>query len=193
MNGNANVDLYFTKSTDQGLTWTTPVIINDDAVPPGDQFFPWLELDQRGNLHLVFLDSSNTVQDDDVEHGMLDAYYAFSDDGGDTWQEFRLTPNSFDSADDGLNRSNQFLGDYIGLGRGECRVYPCYLSTQNGDPDIYTHVVEVEAACCVERFGIMKCIDTTLSDCDQWGGAFSCYRSCATYLCPSQQGPGYDP
>ncbi|MCH7591418.1 MAG: exo-alpha-sialidase [Planctomycetes bacterium] len=164
VNGNVNIDLYLTKSFDQGANWTTPVIINGDPDPPGDQFFPWLEVDQRGNLHLVFLDSSNTVQDDNVEHGMLDAYYAFSDDGGDTWQEFRLTPNSFDSFDDGLNRSVQFLGDYLGLARGDCRVYPSYLSTQNGDPDIFSHVIEVEAACCIERRpGFPICLNLTQS------------------------------
>ena len=38
--GNFNVDLYFTKSTNQGLNWTTPVVINGDANPPGDQFRP---------------------------------------------------------------------------------------------------------------------------------------------------------
>lgn len=46
---NSNVDLYFTKSTDQGLTWTTPAVINGEGDPPGDQFFPWIEVDEDSN------------------------------------------------------------------------------------------------------------------------------------------------
>ena len=138
---NYNVDLYFTKSTDKGDTWTPPVIINKDATPPGDQFFPWLEVDRLARIHMVFFDSRNTIQDDNTVHGMFDAYYMTSCDRGATWQEYRLTPTPFDSDNDGLNRPSQFLGDYNGLALAQNRVYPCYLSTQNGDPDIFTNVI----------------------------------------------------
>lgn len=140
--GYRNVDLYFTKSTDQGAHWTTPRVINGDGDPAGDQFFPWLEVDERGWLHMVFYDTRHTVQADDTPHGMFDAYYALSTDGGDTWKEYRLTPNSFDSYYDGLDRgASQFIGDYLGLAVGGNKVYPCYLSTQNGDSDIFTNVI----------------------------------------------------
>jgi hypothetical protein len=72
---------------------------------------------------------------------MFDAYYMTSGDRGATWQEYRLTPTSFDSDNDGLNRPSQFLGDYNGLALAQNRVYPCYLSTQNGDPDIFTNAI----------------------------------------------------
>ncbi|MEW6252738.1 MAG: hypothetical protein AB1716_19045 [Planctomycetota bacterium] len=141
--GNRNVDLWFTKSTNQGTSWSTPRVINADASPPGDQFWPWLEVDNRGRIHLCFWDSRNTVQNDGVVHGMFDVYYMTSRDGGATWTEARLTPASFDSYNDGLNRSNQFLGDYNGLTVGTNRVYPCYVSTQNGDTDVFTNVITI--------------------------------------------------
>ncbi len=136
-----NVDLYFTKSTDQGTTWTTPRVINGDNFPPGDQFFCWLEVDQDGAIHMVFFDTRQTPLPDDSTHGMFDAYYSTSNDGGDTWHEYRLTPSMFDSDDDGLDRPTQFIGDYSGLAVGGNRVYPCYLSTQNGDSDTFTNVI----------------------------------------------------
>ncbi|MBL1216830.1 MAG: exo-alpha-sialidase [Planctomycetes bacterium] len=140
--GYRNVDLYFSKSTDQGANWTTPRVINSDSNPAGDQFFPWIEVDERGWIHMVFYDTRHTVQADNAPHGMFDAYYALSTDGGDTWREYRLTPNSFDSYYDGLDRgSSQFLGDYLGLAVGGNKVYPCYLSTQNGDSDTFSHVI----------------------------------------------------
>ncbi len=139
--GNRNVDIYLTRSTDQGSNWTTPHVINGDADPAGDQFWCWLEVDQQGRLHTCYLDSRHTVQDDDALHGMFDAYYAISEDGGDSWTEYRLTSEPFDSYDAG--GSSQFLGDYMGLAVGGNRVYPCYVSTQNGNPDIFTNVITI--------------------------------------------------
>ncbi len=139
--GNYNLNLYFTKSTDQGTTWSTPVVINTDSTPPRDQFFPWIEVDQAGRLHVLSYDARRTSQNDTDVHGWFDAYYTYSQDAGATWTEVCLTPAAFDSDNDGLNRTNQFLGDYNGLGVGGNRVYPCYLSTQNGNPDIFTNVI----------------------------------------------------
>ncbi|QOJ16859.1 MAG: exo-alpha-sialidase [Phycisphaeraceae bacterium] len=139
--GNRNVDIYFTKSTNQGTTWTTPVVINGDSNPPGDQFFTWLEVDKDGRIHIVFADSRHTVQNDNVINGMFDVYYMYSDDAGATWHEHRLTPQSWNSNNDGLNRSNQFMGDYFGLAAAGNRIYPVYLDTSAGDPDIFTNVI----------------------------------------------------
>lgn len=140
---NYNVDIYFTKSTDHGTSWSVPRVINTDSDVSGDQFFPWIEVDDQSRIHMLFYDSRHTVQNDNTAHGMFDAYYSYSLDGGDTWTENRLTPASFDSYNDGLDRgSSQFLGDYNGLAVGGNRVYPCYLSTQNGDSDIFTNIIE---------------------------------------------------
>jgi len=146
--GNRNVDAYLTASTDQGSTWTTPQVINGDSSPAGDQLWPWIEVDEEGRLHVLYLDSRHTVQDDGTQHGMFDAYYALSVDGGASFTEYRLTPSSFDSYYAG--GSSQFLGDYLGLGVGGDYVYPCYPSTQNGDPDIFTNVITVSSNQTVE-------------------------------------------
>lgn len=137
-----NVDLYFAESTNNGTSWSTPRVINQDNATPGDQFFAWLEVDNVGALHMVYYDSRNTIQNDNTPNGMFDAYYMYSEDGGATWSEARLTPNPFNSINDGLNRgSSQFIGDYLGLGVGANKVYPSYLSTQNGDSDIFVHSI----------------------------------------------------
>ncbi|MBW7904264.1 MAG: hypothetical protein LC135_12985 [Phycisphaerae bacterium] len=153
VNGQRNVDLYFTRSTNQGTSWTTPKVINGDSSPPGDQFWPWIEVDQQQNLHMVFMDSRGFNQNDGIVNGMFNMYYAFSSDKGDTWQEHKLTPAAFNSDNDGLNRPTQFMGDYLGLAVGGNRVYPCYLSSQNGDTDIFTNVVIVTPPCPADLNG----------------------------------------
>ena len=82
----------------------------------------------------------------------IDAYYATSDDGGDSWTEFRLTPSSFDSAVTGPG-GGQFIGDYLGLGIGENCIYPVYPSTQNGINQIFSHeIVSAGAALFTDGF-----------------------------------------
>ncbi|MCH8823797.1 MAG: hypothetical protein IH984_09855 [Planctomycetes bacterium] len=168
--GNANVDLYFTKSEDRGDTWTTPIVINQDAAIPGDQFFPWIEVDEEGRLHIVYIDSRNTVQDDDVLHGMFDVYYIFSEDGGDNWLEFRLTPKPWDSA---LAGNGTFIGDYLGLAAGGNRIYPIYLDTHNGDGDIYTNVIIIPVFADLDGNGTVD-INDLLILLANWGPCADC-------------------
>lgn len=144
---NRNVDLYMTKSTNQGTTWTTPVvIINGGTGGNGnnDQFFPWLEVDNSSRLHLTWFDGRNTVQNDsssDVS-GFFDNYYAISNDGGATWSQTRLSPVSWNSLNDGLLRSgSQFLGDYNAMAQAGNKAWPNYIDTHLGDPDVYTNIV----------------------------------------------------
>jgi len=151
-----NVDLYFTKSTNQGTSWTTPVAINGDGNPPGDQFFPWIEVDQEGRIQIVFFDSRHTNQNDNVINGMFDAYFMFSEDGGTNWTEIRLTPQSWNCNNDGLNRSQQFLGDYLGMAVAGDRAYPAYLDTTLGDPNVYTRVIEFGVATEIVDFEVFR-------------------------------------
>lgn len=143
--GSYNVDLYFCKSTNQGTSWTAPVKINLDGFPPGDQFFPWIEVDRSGVIHMEFYNTRHRVVNDDAEHGYIDAYYSTSADGGTTLTEYRLTPETFDSYYDGLNRTNQFMGDYNGLAVGGNRIYPCYPSSINGNTDIFINIITTAA------------------------------------------------
>ncbi|MHC5007928.1 MAG: hypothetical protein ACYTGF_11275 [Planctomycetota bacterium] len=168
VDGQANVDLYFTKSVDQGSSWSVPVVINGDADPPGDQFFPWMEVDREGRVHVVFLDSRNVVQDDDVPNGFFDAYYTYSDDGGHTWNEYRLTRDSWNSA--GIN----FLGDYSGMAVAGNRVVPVYIQVEGGDPRIYANVIEFPADCpwdCAEPADDVVSVVDFLALLAQWGQA----------------------
>jgi len=140
-----NVDIYFCKSTDQGTTWTTPVVINTDASTPGDQFFSWIEVSDDGRLHLLFYDTREPIQNDNFNDipnspsAIMNAYYAFSDDGGDSWSEIVLTPAPFDSANDGFG--DGFIGDYLGMAVSGTTVWPCYLSTQDGIANVYVHKI----------------------------------------------------
>ncbi len=141
---NSNVDVYFTKSTDQGAAWSAPVIVNSDTVPHGDQFFPWIEVDATGRVHLVYFDTRSVPQDDTATEALIQVYYSFSDDGGTSWSDVLLTPTAFSSDDDGFG--GVFLGDYVGIAVTDDCAFPCYPSTDGGTANIYTHALRFPEA-----------------------------------------------
>ncbi len=152
VDGQANIDLYFTRSQDRGDTWTTPRVINGDSDPPGDQFYPWLEVDTNGRLHLLYLDTRHTAQLDDTVNGMFDAYYATSANGGDSWIEARLTPTSFTSSDATWPGFEQFLGDFVGLSVAGDQILAVYPATINGDLDIFAQTIQLDETIFADGF-----------------------------------------
>ncbi|MFT7678274.1 MAG: hypothetical protein ACI8QC_002260 [Planctomycetota bacterium] len=134
-----NLDLYWTTSTDQGLNWSTPVVIHGDSTPTADQFFPWLEIDADGRLHVVWFDTRHNAQLDADPAALIDVHYAYSEDSGQSWSEQRITTSSFSSANDGF--SGTFMGDYLGLATAGGRTLIAYPDTSSGDPDLYVHSI----------------------------------------------------
>lgn len=142
--GESDLDVYLTRSTDQGSTWSTPLPVTASASnPPADQFIPWLEVDQRGRLHLLFFDTRHAAQSDNDANALVDVYYALSEDGGDTWAEIRLTDTSFESADGVWEVGGQFLGDYLGASVHGDTLHVIYPTAENGDQDIWTRRIEL--------------------------------------------------
>lgn len=76
--GYANMVLQ--RSTDNGLTWSDPVVLNDDnPALRFTSFYPQLSVAPNGRVDVVFEDSRNQV---DYHFGL---YYTYSTDGGLTW------------------------------------------------------------------------------------------------------------
>ena len=98
----------------------------------------------------------------------LDAYYAYSVNHGETWMEFRLTPDSWDSSFDGLPGDAQFLGDYLGLGAAGNRAYPTYMDTSAGDTDVFTNVIEVPRPGDATYDGVIDVLDL-IAVLNRWG------------------------
>jgi len=141
MAGNSNVDIYMTRSVDQGASWSVPVVINEDATRPADQFFPWIEVDRNGRVHMLFYNTRHTPQDDSAFQGIVDAYYSYSDDQGATWTESRLTASSFSSINDGFGGA--FIGDYLGLATAGGRTFPVYCASSAAtSTDLFVHTIE---------------------------------------------------
>jgi len=139
-------DMFFTRSTDQGVTWSSRVRINDD--PPNnniDQFHPWLCVDKTGCISVVFYDSRN-----DPQNILTDLYLAQSTDAGATWlPNVRVTTTSFDltagsifadAIDPNRPRADRagLIGEYNGVAASSRNnVVPIYTDTRSGNQDTY--------------------------------------------------------
>lgn len=106
-----NANVFFTRSTDSGTTWSPPMMIND--VTAGQHFFPTIAL-SGGVINIAWYDSRLNTG---TTMTTLDVYYARSRDGGASFSSnVRVTSVSFnpelvERTDFGDREI--FMGDYI--------------------------------------------------------------------------------
>ena len=122
----------FSRSTDGGLTWSTPVRISTDNETQA--FTPAIRVDDGGNIGVTYYDFRN----DDPATAALetDLWFTRSTDGGRTWGEERVTPTSFDmrSAPDA---NGYFVGDYEGLSSLGTTFYPFWSQSDESGTDVF--------------------------------------------------------
>ncbi len=86
-------DVFLRRSADGGLTWAQATRVNDN--PAGDgtsQYMPRVAVAPSGRVDVVFLDRRR-----DPRNVMTDTFLARSSDGGQTFENHRLSSRSFDS------------------------------------------------------------------------------------------------
>jgi hypothetical protein len=129
-NGTTNTDIFLSKSTDKGNTWSIPVKVNNDATAR-HQFFVWSAIDQStGHLWFVFYDRRNTTGSE------TDVYAAKSTDGGVTFDNFKISETPFTPT------SGVFFGDYTNIAAFNGKIYPIWMRLHNGQLSIWTTIIE---------------------------------------------------
>jgi hypothetical protein len=135
---NGDADIYLTSSSNQGVSWTTPIRVNDDYVGGGtDQVHPTVWVDDAGHVHVQFLDRR-----DDAANLKFSVYLATSTNGGASFG-----PNVRIS-DPGLVQGgipgypNDWLGDYGGGAGAAGKNHVVWADGRAGDLDVFYRTVD---------------------------------------------------
>jgi hypothetical protein len=145
-----NPKIAFTKSTDSGNSWSTPIAVSDNPTGSG-VFNPAINVSPDGQrVTAIFYDHRNNPG----STTLVDLYLAQSFDGGATWQpNIRLTSVSTDASLAPLTSQGYMLGDYLGVAQTtsvNVPAVPVWIDTRTGNPDPF-----------VTRVGIAPQVDFT--------------------------------
>jgi hypothetical protein len=124
-------DVMFVRSTDGGLTFSSPHRINDDPVNQNKwHWFGTLSVAPNGRIDSVWLDTRNAANNMDSQ-----LFYSYSLDGGNTWSSNVAVSEPFDPH---LGYPNQNkIGDYLTMVSDIAGGNVAYSATFNGEEDIY--------------------------------------------------------
>ncbi len=133
---NGDPDIFLTHSSNRGDNWSSPVRVNDDSVGNGKlQCWPSIEVNDSGNIAILFFDSRNTSSNNIVE-----AFVAHSTDGGLTFTNFQLS-----SQPTPTNQPNTAIrfGDYITIDYYRDMIVPVWTDERAGgfNMECYTAIV----------------------------------------------------
>ncbi|MFC1724456.1 T9SS type A sorting domain-containing protein [candidate division KSB1 bacterium] len=125
-----DTDIWISKSTDNGATWSVRKRVNDD--PPGKhQFFTWMTVDKvTGYIYIVFYDRRNY---DDLR---TDVYLAVSRDGGETFSNHRISETPF------IPNKKVFLGDYNNISAHNNVIRPVWIRLDDMELSLWTAIID---------------------------------------------------
>lgn len=128
-NGTQDTDIFLSKSTDGGNTWSAPIKVNNDNSGK-HQFLTWMTIDQsNGYLYFVFYDRRS------YNDNRTDVYIAKSTDGGQTFTNMKINEITFTPND------QIFFGDYTNIAVKNGRVHAIWGDQVGGNSRIVTAAI----------------------------------------------------
>ena len=128
--GTDPLDVNFIQSTNRGLSWSSPVRINDDPGTSAWQWFGTMSVAPNGRIDVIWLDTR-----DDPGTYLSSLYYSFSEDEGQTWSPNERLSAAFDPHV-GWPQQNK-MGDYFDMISDNDGASLAWAGTFNGEEDVY--------------------------------------------------------
>lgn len=131
-NGPNDTDIWISKSTNKGDTWSKPIRVNNDA-PGKHQFLTWMSVDPiTGFIYIIFYDRRN--HDDEN----TDVYLAYSTDGGTSFTNKKISQQPF--------KPNKFVffGDYNDISAYNGMIRPIWTRLDQTKLSIWTAIINTK-------------------------------------------------
>ncbi len=125
-------DVMFSKSQDGGLTFSSPLRINDDLSSNNTQWFGTMSVAPNGRIDVVWLDTRDAPASTPLWSAL---YYSYSLDQGETWSDNELLSESFDPHVGWPNQEK--MGDYFDMISDDGNAHLAWSNTLNGEQDVY--------------------------------------------------------
>ncbi len=163
--GATETDIWVTKSTNGGTTWSAPVKVNDDGLAGRTQFHPFLQVDQsNGSVVVAWHDARN-----DTNNRKVEFFTARSTDCGATFEanvkasqnstEFNNSGISYtdENTTDNPNRNPNQYGEYLGLDVKNGKAYIAWTDSRHFYPGSSTDAQKENIGFAVVDFGGTSC------------------------------------
>jgi len=163
--GAAETDIWVTKSTNNGASWSAPVKVNDDGLAGRTQWHPFLQVDQsNGSVVVGWHDARN-----DTNNRKVDYYVARSINCGASFEanvkasansaEFNNSGISYtdENTTDNPNRNPNQYGEYLGLDVKGGKAYMAWVDTRHFYPGSSTNPQKENVGFATIDFGSTSC------------------------------------
>jgi len=124
------LDVMFSRSTDGGVSFSSPVKINDDPGTSAWQWFGTMSVAPNGRIDVIWLDTR-----DNPGTYLSALYYSYSLDGGTTWSQNQKLSDYF-NPHVGWPQQNK-MGDYFDMISDYTGAHLAWAATFNGEQDVY--------------------------------------------------------
>jgi hypothetical protein len=164
--GSDPIDVMFSRSTNGGTSWSTPIRINDDPVGSNAwQWFATLSVAPNGRIDVIWNDTRNHPGT-----YLSELFYSFSIDGGLTWAPNQQLTPAFDPHIGWPVQ--QKIGDYSHMVSDNRGANLAFSATFNGEEDVY--YMRIGEPLCSDagtidldspKYGCEDTAQITVSDC----------------------------
>jgi hypothetical protein len=124
--------IFFSQSSDGGVTWSTPTIISKSPAEV-DAFIPTVVVNQDHTVGVSYYDFRNNTPGGIASTDLWLVRCPNSCTSAASWSEARVTPDSFDLSAAPV-ASGEFLGDYMGMTAQGSAFEPFFI--QSGTPPV---------------------------------------------------------
>lgn len=137
------MDIYFSSSSDNGKTWSSPVVINDDEKgKKTSQYYPSITVNNLGIVVICWYDRRNDSTDNNAHY-----YITASFDGGKTFlPNYKISGLETNFSKVGIRNNSFGIGEYNQVLATDYYAIPVWADgrTNDGNLNIYTAFIPLD-------------------------------------------------